>query len=436
MRGKKVAVHTLGCKVNQYESAALEGMFRERGYQVVDFSDAADVYLINTCTVTHLGDRKSRQLIRRAARTNPGALVVVTGCYAQTSPGEVAALPEVDLVVGLGDRGHLVDLVESAVKGPGSEVLVRDISGAREFEELPPPVEQGRVRAFLKIQEGCDSYCAYCIVPHARGPLRSRPPAGVLAEARFLLGRGYREIVLTGIHTGAYGRDLPGDPGLAGLVEQLLTLPGLLRLRLSSVEPNDITPELIYILSGSKVACPHLHIPLQSGDDTVLRRMGRNYTAGEFARLAQVIRASIPGIAITGDVIVGFPGETREQFANTRRLVNKVAFAGLHVFKYSPRRGTPAAGWPDQVDPAEKEERSRELINIGRELARSYVSRHVGRQLEVLVEQPARERKGWLEGHTGNYLRVIFPGDISLRNTLVNVLAGRQVDERLEGRII
>jgi threonylcarbamoyladenosine tRNA methylthiotransferase MtaB len=436
MRGKKVAVHTLGCKVNQYESAALEGMFRERGYQVVDFSDAADVYLINTCTVTHLGDRKSRQLIRRAARTNPGALVVVTGCYAQTSPGEVAALPEVDLVVGLGDRGHLVDLVESAVKGPGSEVLVRDISGAREFEELPPPVEQGRVRAFLKIQEGCDSYCAYCIVPHARGPLRSRPPAGVLAEARFLLGRGYREIVLTGIHTGAYGRDLPGDPGLAGLVEQLLTLPGLLRLRLSSVEPNDITPELIYILSGSKVACPHLHIPLQSGDDTVLRRMGRNYTAGEFARLTQVIRANIPGIAITGDVIVGFPGETREQFANTRRLVNKVAFAGLHVFKYSPRRGTPAAGWPDQVDPAEKEERSRELINIGRELARSYVSRHVGRQLEVLVEQPARERKGWLEGHTGNYLRVIFPGDISLRNTLVNVLAGRQVDERLEGRII
>ena len=307
MRGKKIAVHTLGCKVNQYESAALEGMFRERGYQVVHFSEQADVYLINTCTVTHLGDRKSRQLIRRAARTNPGALVVVTGCYAQTSPGEVAALPEVDLVVGLGDRGNLVDLVESAWKGQGTEILVRDISGFREFEELPPPVEQGRVRAFLKIQEGCDSYCAYCIVPHARGPLRSRPPASVMAEAHLLLDQGYREIVLTGIHTGAYGRDLPGDMGLAGLVQQLLALPGLLRLRLSSVEPNDITLELISTLASSKVVCPHLHIPLQSGDDTVLRRMGRNYTGGEFARLVQVIKSNIPGIAITGDLIVGFP---------------------------------------------------------------------------------------------------------------------------------
>ena len=436
MSGKRVAVYTLGCKVNQYESAALEGMFRQRGYQVVDFSGEADVYLINTCTVTHLGDRKSRQLIRKAARTNPGALVVVTGCYAQTSPGEVAAVPGVDLVVGLRDRAGLVDLVESAQKGAATATLVGDIGAAQEFEELPPPVEQGRVRAHLKIQEGCNSFCTYCIVPHARGPLRSRPLVSVLDEAKLLLAAGYREIVLTGIHTGAYGRDLPGDSDLAQLVQKLQNLPGLLRLRLSSVEPNDITINLIKVLAMTKVACRHLHIPLQSGDDTILERMGRQYTAAEFSRLVGAIRSILPGVAITGDVMVGFPGETGEQYEHTCRLVTQVAFAGLHVFKYSPRRGTPAATWPDQVEQGVKEDRSRKLIRIGKQLAGAYAARHIGQVVEVLVEQPWRNQDGWLEGLTGNYLRVAFPGDIALRNSLVQVCITGINGEYLDGRII
>ena len=436
MIGKRVAVHTLGCKVNQYESAALEGMFRQRGYQVVDFNGEADVYLINTCTVTQLGDRKSRQLIRKAARANPEALVVVTGCYAQTSPGEVAAVPGVDLVVGLRDRAGLVDLVESAQKGASPTTLVEDMATVREFEELPPPVEQGRVRAHLKIQEGCDSFCTYCIVPHARGPLRSRLPAAVLDEARFLLAAGYREIVLTGIHTGAYGRDLPDGQDLAQLVQDIQALPGLLRLRLSSVEPNDITINLIETLALTSVACRHLHIPLQSGDDTILKRMGRRYTAAEFSRLVKTIRSMLPGVAITGDVMVGFPGETEEQYEHTCRLVTRVAFTGLHVFKYSPRRGTPAATWPDQVEPGVKETRSRKLIMIGEQLARAYAAEHIDQAVEVLVEQPWRDKIGWLEGLTGNYLRVVFPGDLSLRNSLVQVFITGMSGDYLEGRII
>lgn len=436
MSGKRVAVYTLGCKVNQYESAALEGLFRQRGYQVVDFNGEADVYLINTCTVTHLGDRKSRQLIRRAARANPDALVVVTGCYAQTSPGEVAAVPGVDLVVGLRDRAGLVDLVESAQKGAAPATLVGDIDAVRGFEELPPPMEQGRVRAHLKIQEGCDSFCTYCIVPHARGPLRSRPPAAVLDEARLLLAAGYREIVLTGIHTGAYGRDLPGAPDLAQLVQELQYLPGLLRLRLSSVEPNDITINLVNALAMTPVACRHLHIPLQSGNDTILKRMGRQYTATEFSRMVGTIRSILPGVAITGDVMVGFPGETGEQFEHTCHLVTKVAFAGLHVFKYSPRRGTPAATWPDQVEQGVKEARSRKLIRIGKQLAGAYKDRHIGEVVEVLVEQSWSSKGGWLEGLTGNYLRVVFPGDLALRNSLVQVNITGISGEYLEGRII
>lgn len=436
MAEKRVAIHTLGCKVNQYESASLAGLFLERGYRLVGFDDEADVYIINTCTVTHLGDRKSRQLIRRASRTNPAALIAVTGCYAQTSPGEIAKIPGVDLVIGTRDRARLVDLVETAVKGKGPLCAVGEHVAGEEFEEVRALPVQGRVRAFLKIQEGCDNFCTYCIIPYARGPMRSRRPERVLEEARELVRSGYKEIVLTGIRTGAYGRDLGESLTLAGLMRDLAGVSGLLRLRLSSIEPVDITDELIQTMAGLEVFCRHLHVPLQSGDDAVLKRMGRRYTAWEYYRLAEVLRENLPGLGLTTDVMVGFPGETGENFANTCRFIEKVSFSRLHVFKFSPRRGTPAAGFGDQVEPPVKEERSRALLELGEKLSARFASLHIGLELDVLAEQPFQEGGGLYEGLTGNYLRVVFPGNDELKGKIVRVKAEKLRDGLLEGSII
>lgn len=436
MGEKRVAVYTLGCKVNQYESASLAGLFRERGYRVVDFEDNADVYIINTCTVTHMGDRKSRQLIRRASRANPGALIAVTGCYAQTSPGEVLEISGVDLVVGTRDRAKLVDLVETAVKGSGPLNAVSEYTAGDEFEEISSLPLQERVRAFLKIQEGCTNFCTYCIVPHARGPLRSRQPEMVIEAASGMVAAGFKEIVLTGIQTGAYGQDLGENLTLAHLLRKLSEIPGLLRLRLSSIEPNDITPELVEILSGSKVFCRHLHVPLQSGDDKILQRMGRRYSVWEYNRLVEVLRDNIPGLGLTTDVMVGFPGETKENFENTSTFIEKISFSGLHVFKFSPRRGTPAAEFAEQVDPLMKEERSRKLIQLGKKLSARFASSHLGLDLDVLVEQRFQDENELYEGLTDSYVRVVFPGCEDLKGEVVSVKAERLKGVLLEGRII
>jgi len=394
--------------------------------------------VINTCTVTHIGDRKSRQLIRRAARNNPEAMIVVTGCYAQVAPGEALAIPGVDLVIGMRERNRIVDLIEEAAFRPdGPRQAVRDVRAAGEFEELPAPaVAHERVRAFLKIQEGCNNYCTYCIVPYARGPLKSRHPEKVLAEARHLIAAGFKEIVITGIHTGAYGCDLPEKVNLADLLQELVQLPGLVRLRLSSVEPLDVSPELIATVAAHDKICPHLHIPLQSGDDAVLKRMNRHYTAEYFRRLVREIRQNIPEAALTTDVMVGFPGETGEQFQNTYRFVQEMAFSRLHVFKYSPRKPTPAAKMPDQIPAPVKEERSRLLIGLGEELARSFAARFLGREVEVLAEEPSREFPGHYEGLTGNYLRVIFPAAGCIRGELVTVRVEELIGQNLHGKVV
>ncbi|MGQ9826138.1 MAG: tRNA (N(6)-L-threonylcarbamoyladenosine(37)-C(2))-methylthiotransferase MtaB, partial [Desulfotomaculales bacterium] len=376
---RKVAIATLGCKVNQYDSNALAGMFSRRGYRVVGFDEPADVYVINTCTVTHIGDRKSRQLIRRAARKNPAAFVVVTGCYAQVSPEEVKAIPGVDLVVGTQEKERIVDLVEENLEKKGPCGLLEG-AGQAESGGLPALAEGGgRVRAFLKIQEGCSNFCTYCIVPYARGPVKSRPPGEILEEAKELLARGYREIVVTGTHAGAYGRDLAESIDLAGLLETLVELPGLARLRISSVEPQDVSPRLVSLVAGREKICRHLHIPLQSGDDAVLKKMNRRYTSGFYRALVGSIRAVVPDVAVTTDVMVGFPGETEEQFRRTCEFVREMAFSRLHVFKFSPRKTTPAAGMPGQIPAPVKEERSRLLIALGEDLARSFAARSAGR---------------------------------------------------------
>ncbi len=436
MNIKKVAIATLGCKVNQYDSAALASLFSRRGYQVVDFAEPADIYIINTCTVTHIGDRKSRQLIRRAAKNNPDALIVVTGCYAQVSPEEVAAVPGVDLVLGTREKGRIVDLIESAGGRNGPRVAVQDACAAKEFEELPAPALGERVRAFLKIQEGCSNYCTYCIVPYARGPLKSRRPENILAEARCLIAAGYKEIVVTGIQTGAYGRDLPEEIDLARLLVSLVKLPGLVRLRLSSVEPLDFTPSLIAVVAAQEKICRHLHIPLQSADNTVLQKMNRHYTAEYFRELIATIRRNIPEVAITTDVLVGFPGETEEQFASTYLFVQEMAFSRLHVFKYSPRKGTPAAKMPNQVPAPVKEERSRRMIALGEALAGAFAARFLGRQVEVLAEEPSREFPGCYEGLTGHYLRVAFPAALDLRAELVKVQVAELCGTVLKGTLV
>ncbi|MDW7674806.1 MAG: tRNA (N(6)-L-threonylcarbamoyladenosine(37)-C(2))-methylthiotransferase MtaB [Bacillota bacterium] len=446
MNPKKVAFYTLGCKVNQQDSESLASMFEEGGYETVDFKEAADVYIINTCTVTHLGDRKSRQMIRRAIKENPEAKVVVTGCYAQTSPGEVLAIAGVDLVVGTKDRKEIVSLVEKLKKSNQPVNLVDNIMASKEFEELPLP-SSSRARAFIKVQEGCNQFCTYCIVPYARGPIRSRPLEGVINQVKELVDQGYQEVVLTGTHTGMYGKDQKiQQVSLAQLVKALTTTPGLERLRISSVDPNDFTEELIEVLISSPVICPHFHIPLQSGDDEILKRMKRPYNVASYLNLVEKLRQKSPEVAFTTDVMVGFPGETEEQFQNTVKLIEKVSFSDLHVFKYSPRKGTPAASYEGQIDPLIKEERSQYLLELAKKLQEQYGSRFVNEVRKVLVEKIWQPDTGKIdggeelinvnagptlwEGLTDNYLRVVFPAEGKLARELVLV---KLIDWQSEG---
>ncbi|CEP68233.1 Methylthiotransferase [Moorella glycerini] len=420
MPSPRVALVSLGCKVNQNELEAIKHLFQAAGYEIVPFPEKADVYVVHTCTVTHISDRKSRQLIRRAVRANPEAVVAVTGCYAQVAPGEVLAIPGVDVVVGTRERQRLVEMVEKAREKGTPVNAVRAHEPGEAFEELPL-VEVSRARAFLKIQEGCEEFCTYCIVPYARGPLRSRAPEAILAEVQRLVAAGYLEIVLTGVHTGAYGRDLAGGIDLAGLLKKLVRVPGLERLRISSIDPLDFTPALKAVLAGEEVICPHYHIPLQSGDDTILQKMGRRYTGRYYLELIASLRSKRPRAAFTSDVMVGFPGETEDQFQNTMAVVKEAALAAIHVFPYSPRRGTPAAAMPDQVAPDVKKDRERRLLQLGRRLARQYAREFLNETLTVLVERPLPGQPGVFEGHTGNYLTVAFPATGDLIGRLVPV---------------
>lgn len=416
---KTVAFYTLGCKVNQYETAALASLFARRGYKVSeDFEGPADVYVINTCTVTRTADQKSRQAIRRAIRRNPDAVVVVTGCYAQVNPEAVAAIPGVDVVVGTFGRERLVDLVEEAMATGQQVVAVADFPQECRFEELPA-FFTSRTRAYLKIQEGCRDFCTYCLVPYARGPVRSREPVAVLREARRLLTTGFRELVLTGTHIGLYGSDLEPPVNLAELIARILELPGLTRLRLSSIEPKEVTPALVDLMAQDRRFCPHLHIPLQSGADEILCRMGRRYTTAEYEALVTFLRERIPDVAITTDVMVGFPGETDEAFESTVTFVRRVGFAGLHVFKFSPRPGTPAATFTPQVPEVVKERRKSVLLRLSEELAHAFASRFLGRVVSVLVE--GKNERGFWEGLTEHYVPVFFRAAGDLRGLVIAV---------------
>lgn len=420
----KVAFHTLGCKVNHYETEAIWQLFKEEGYERTEFDHQADVYVINTCTVTNTGDKKSRQVIRRAVRQNPDAVICVTGCYAQTSPAEIMDIPGVDIVVGTQDRTKMLGYIEQYRNERQPINAVRNIMKNRVYEELDVPAFTDRTRASLKIQEGCNNFCTFCIIPWARGLMRSRDPKEVIHQAQQLVDAGYLEIVLTGIHTGGYGQDLK-DYNLAQLLRDLeAQVPGLKRLRISSIEASQLTDEVIDVLRESKIVVNHLHIPIQSGSDTVLKRMRRKYTMEFFSERLTKLHEALPNLAVTSDVIVGFPGETEEEFMETYNFIRDHKFSELHVFPFSPRTGTPAARMEDQIDEDIKNDRVHRLISLNDQLAKEYASRFEDEVLEVIPEEfvhEGSEKAGLLTGYTDNYLKVAFEGPESLIGQLVKV---------------
>ncbi|WP_126427755.1 tRNA (N(6)-L-threonylcarbamoyladenosine(37)-C(2))-methylthiotransferase MtaB [Brevibacillus marinus] len=433
-----VAFYTLGCKVNSYETEAIWQLFKANGYQRVDFEDdSADVYVINTCTVTNTGDKKSRQVIRRAIRRNPEAIVAVTGCYAQTSPDEIAAIPGVDIIVGTQGRDKLIEYVEQIRAERKPIHAVGNIMKARQFEELDVPAFTDRTRASLKIQEGCNNFCTFCIIPWARGLMRSRQPQSVLEQARKLVDAGYMEIVLTGIHTGGYGEDLE-DYNLAKLLADLHQVDGLRRIRISSIEASQLTDEVLEVIKHSDRVCRHLHVPLQAGDDEVLKRMRRKYTTAQYRERISKVREVLPGVAITTDVIVGFPGESEAQFENSYNFIRDIQFAALHVFPYSKRSGTPAARMPDQVPEEVKRARVSRLIDLSQQLSRSYAEQFVGQVLEVIPERPFKEdpSSGLMMGYTDNYLNLVFPGSEQLIGKICKVRLEQPGSEYCRGSFL
>lgn len=400
---KTVAFLTLGCKVNTYESEAMLKLFHQDGYQEVDFKDKADVYVINTCTVTNTGDSKSRQMIRKAIRENPEAIVCVVGCYSQVASAEVAAIEGVAIVLGTQFRNEIVELVKEYELHHQQIIKIADVMKLSRFEDLDIDEFTRNTRAFLKIQDGCNNFCTYCIIPYARGRIRSREKESVLKQAQTLVDHGFVEIVLTGIHTAGYGQDLEDYSFYDLLVDLTTRIKGLKRLRISSIEMSQITHEIIDLITSSDIVVDHLHIPIQSGCDATLKRMNRHYTTAEFSDKLKELRQKLPSLSITTDVIVGFPGESDEEFEHTYQWIKEMHFNQLHVFPYSRRQGTPAAKMKDQIDGNVKHQRVKRLMELSNQLQSEFASWQVGKTLKVLIE----ERHGdYMVGHASNYLKV------------------------------
>ena len=436
---RKIAFYTLGCKVNQADTASMEGIFRQAGYEVVPFGEQADVYLVNTCVVTNTGQRKSRQIINRAVRHNPLSLVVVTGCYPQTAPEEVRAIAGVDVIIGNQERARIVELVNAAFEHKQTEILdnVQQMTVDTKFEELGVGTETDKTRAFLKIQEGCNQYCTYCIIPFARGPLRSRSLPRIREEVAKLVAAGYKEVVLIGIHLGCYGKELLKEGQhvtLYDAVKAALSVEGVQRVRLGSLESVEVEPRLLQLMAKEPRLLRHLHLPLQSGCDKILRAMHRPYDTKRFMELVAEIRAQVPDVAITTDVIVGFPGETEEDFAETLNFAKSCGFAKMHIFPYSKRKGTPAAEMPEQVDEAVKGERAARLAQVDEELHQQTLAAMVGKEEEVLFEQPVDAAH--MEGLCGPYLRVVVAGTQELANTIAKVKITGVQEDFLLGELI
>ncbi|HIT13818.1 MAG TPA: tRNA (N(6)-L-threonylcarbamoyladenosine(37)-C(2))-methylthiotransferase MtaB [Candidatus Scatomonas merdigallinarum] len=420
--GKKVALHNLGCKVNAYELEAVEQLLEARGYEIVPFEPGADIYIINTCTVTNIADRKSRQMLHRAKKMNPQALVAAVGCYAQARGGELERDPAIDLVIGNNRKKEIPDLLEACLRERRKHREVPDIGRERDYEPLRIAGTKEHTRAFLKVQDGCNQFCSYCIIPYTRGRVRSRDPQEVLREVQRLSVSGCREIVLSGIHLSSYGADFENGTGLLELIRLLHPVEGIARIRLGSLEPGIITERFAEQLSRLPKVCPHFHLSLQSGCDRTLRRMNRRYTSGEYLEKCRILRKYFKDPALTTDIITGFPGETEEDFRRSREFVEKVSFFETHVFPYSRREGTKAAKMEEQIPEAVKKERSHVLLELNRRQKEKYLKAALGRETEVLLEE--REefegRPAW-SGYTREYRKVLVLSEKDLGNTLLTV---------------
>ncbi len=425
---KKVAFHTLGCKVNQYETEAMEKIFEENQFKIVEDTEVADVYVINTCTVTNLSDRKSRQFIRKVKKINKDAIVAVVGCYSQVSPEEVEKIEGVDVIIGTSDRNKIVELCEKAKYENKKINIVRSIKTYKEFEKIEVEDIKSKTRAYIKIQDGCNQFCSYCIIPYARGPIRSRDKDDILSEIEILSKSGFKEIVLTGIHVASYGKDL-GDINLGELIQEIALIKDIERIRLSSVEPNLITEDFMNILVSTKKVCDHFHLSLQSGSNNILKKMNRKYTREEYKEKVDLIRKYMPDAGITTDIIVGFPGETEKEFNETIEFVKEIGFSRIHVFKYSPRKGTPAAKYKNQVHGKIKNQRSKELITLGEELTEIFNKRFLNKKMDILYEEKIDD---FYEGYTTNYIRV----KASANNDIIGNIVETKIINSKDGYLI
>ena len=435
---RRIAFYTLGCKVNQADTASMEAIFKSAGYKVVGFNEDADVYLVNTCVVTNTGQRKSRQIINRAVRHNPMALTVVTGCYPQTAPDEVRAIDGVDVIIGNQERARIVELVEQALTSKRDDILdnVQKMTVDTRFEELGAGTETNKTRAFLKIQEGCNQYCTYCIIPFARGPLRSRSLESIKEEITKLVAAGYKEVVLIGIHLGCYGKELAKDGvklSLYDAVEAALSVPGVERLRLGSLESVEVETRLMELMAKEPRLCHHLHLPLQSGCDKMLKAMHRPYDTARFAELLKEIRSYVPDVAITTDIIVGFPGETEEDFEETLAFARSCGFAKMHIFPYSKRKGTPAEKMPNQVEEQVKQERAARLFELDKEMQHEAMTYWIGKDVTVQFEQPVDDNH--VEGLCGAYMRVVVEGGQELCDQIRTVHIVGVEEDYLVGKL-
>ena len=412
---KTVAFCTLGCKVNQYETNAMMQKMIEAGYKVVDFETKADIYIINTCTVTNMADKKSRQMLRRVKEINPEAILVAVGCYAQVAKEKLEQIPEIDLILGINEKNDIVKYVEQASKN----TYVSDVLHQTEFLDFGDVTYTEKTRAVIKVQDGCNQFCSYCIIPYARGRIRSRKPESVIKEITDVAKEGIKEVVITGIHIASYGKDFNTEYRLIDLLEEIQKVDGIQRIRLGSLEPTLITEEFVTRLKELSKICDHFHLSLQSGCDETLKRMNRKYTTDQFRHVVELLRNAYPEVHLTTDVIVGFPGETEEEFNKTYEFLKEIKFYKMHVFKYSPRSGTVAAKMPNQIDGNIKEERSTKLIELSDKNEKEYNQKYIGKEVEVLLE----EREGeYLKGHTTNYIVVKMKTNENLENTIQKVV--------------
>ena len=427
---EKVAFITLGCKVNQYETNAMSQKLEQTGYKIVELEDIPDIVIVNTCTVTNMSDRKSRQMIRRIKEINKDAIVVAIGCYAQVAKDELEKIDEIDLVLGNNEKKDIVKFVEEFQKN--KKVEVEDVMNKKEFVEFGEITYTQKTRAVIKVQDGCDRFCSYCIIPYARGRVRSRKPENIISEIKEIAKNGIQEIVITGIHIASYGKDFNNNYTLINLLEDLNKIEGIKRIRLGSIEPLWINKETIERLKKLEKVCHHFHLSLQSGCDETLKRMNRRYTTEDFRKIVNLLRDTYEDVILTTDIIVGFPEESEEEFEETFNFLKEIKFYKMHIFKYSPRRGTKAANMKGQIPGNIKEERSKKLIELSNKNQKEYNEKYTGKELEVLFEE---EKNGVYKGHTKNYILVEAKSNENLENKIEKVIAEEIQDDYILAKI-